>query len=88
MTYPAVRVHILDPAALATSPQELMSFWPYGDVGRETLHPHRHSGSDRLFFFYLSANDLGFNLGLEFGNSLDLSLKITAKDPPYRVLPL
>ena len=27
-----VRVHILDPAALATSSQALMSFWPYGDV--------------------------------------------------------
>ena len=28
----SVRVHILDPAALATSSQALMSFWPYGDV--------------------------------------------------------
>ena len=27
-----VRVHILDPAALATSSQALMSFWLYGDV--------------------------------------------------------
>ena len=27
-----VRVYILDPAALATSSQALMSFWPYGDV--------------------------------------------------------
>ena len=27
-----VRVHILDPAALATSSQALMSFWPDGDV--------------------------------------------------------
>ena len=27
-----VRVHILDPAALATSSQALMSFWPYGNV--------------------------------------------------------
>ena len=27
-----VRVHILDPAALATSSQALVSFWPYGDV--------------------------------------------------------
>ena len=27
-----VRVHILDPAALATSSQALMSFWPYSDV--------------------------------------------------------
>ena len=30
--YKPVRVHILDPAALATSSQALMSFWPYGDV--------------------------------------------------------
>ena len=28
-----VRVHILDPAALTTSSQALVSFWPYGDVG-------------------------------------------------------
>ena len=28
----SVRVHILDPAALATSSQALVSFWPYGDV--------------------------------------------------------
>ena len=28
-----VRVYILDPAALATSSQALVSFWPYGDVG-------------------------------------------------------
>jgi len=27
-----VRVHILDPAALVTSSQALVSFWPYGDV--------------------------------------------------------
>jgi len=27
-----VRVYILDPAALATSSQALVSFWPYGDV--------------------------------------------------------
>ena len=27
-----VRVHILDPAALATSSQALMSFWPYSDM--------------------------------------------------------
>ena len=27
-----VRVYILDPAALATSSQALMSFWPYSDV--------------------------------------------------------
>ena len=28
----SVRVYILDPAALATSSQALVSFWPYGDV--------------------------------------------------------
>ena len=27
-----VRVYILDAAALTTSSQALMSFWPYGDV--------------------------------------------------------
>ena len=32
-----VRVHILDPAALATSSQALVSFWPYGDVRAGTL---------------------------------------------------
>ena len=34
-----VRVHILDPAALATSSQALISFWPYSNVraGHVTL---------------------------------------------------
>jgi hypothetical protein len=28
-----IRVYILDPAALTTSLQALVSFWPYSDVG-------------------------------------------------------
>ena len=32
-----VRVYILDPAALATSSQALVSFWPNGEVRAGTL---------------------------------------------------
>ena len=39
MHKPIIRVHILDPAALTTSSQALVSFWPYGDVGAGYVTP-------------------------------------------------
>ena len=36
-----VRAYILDPATVAIDSQVLLSFWPYGGVGRDTLQDVR-----------------------------------------------
>ena len=48
-----VRVHILDPAALATSSQALMSFWPYGDVRAGHVTVDGGSTANNLDIIYI-----------------------------------
>ena len=45
-----------------------------------------HSSAYCFSFFYLSTNNLGFDLGFKFNNSLDLFFKVALKDP-YKILP-